>query len=154
MLWRRDVLPTPVFLGFSCGSGSKESTLQCGRPGFDPWVGEIPWRRAWQLTPVFLPGESHGQRSLAGYSPQGHKESDMTEQVSTSFYYAHSFWDQKSERGGWLVSPKINLGHKQLWVKSVSKTQIVNINIFRNNFSNLFSFVVTKEERNMLQVIV
>ena len=38
-------------------------------PGFDPWVGKIPWRRAWQPTPVFLPGESHGQRSLAGYSP-------------------------------------------------------------------------------------
>ena len=36
---------------------------------FDPWVVKIPWRRAWQPTPVFLPGESHGQRSLAGYSP-------------------------------------------------------------------------------------
>jgi len=35
----------------------------------DPWVGKIPWRRAWQPTPVFLPGESHGQRSLASYSP-------------------------------------------------------------------------------------
>ena len=41
--------------------------------------GKIPWRRAWQPTPVFLPGESHGQRSLAGYSPWGCKESDMTE---------------------------------------------------------------------------
>ena len=48
-------------------------------PGFDPWVGKIPWRRAWQPTPVFLPGESHGQRSLVGYSPWGHTESDMTE---------------------------------------------------------------------------
>ena len=37
--------------------------------GFDPWVGKIPWRRSWQATPVILPGESHGQRSLAGYSP-------------------------------------------------------------------------------------
>ena len=46
---------------------------------FDPWVGKIPWRRKWQLTPVFLPGESHGQRSLVGYSPGGHKELDMTE---------------------------------------------------------------------------
>ena len=36
--------------------------------GFDPWVGKIPWRRAWQLTPVFLPGESHGQSSLADYT--------------------------------------------------------------------------------------
>ena len=56
--------------------------LQCERPGFDPWVGKIPWRRKWQLTPVFLPGESHGQRSLAGYSPWGQKEWDMTEWLS------------------------------------------------------------------------
>ena len=43
------------------------------RPGFDPWVGKFLWRREWQSTPIFLPGESHGQRSLAGYSPRGHK---------------------------------------------------------------------------------
>ena len=49
----------------------KKMCQQCRRPGFDPWVGKIPWRRAWQLTPVFLPGESHGQRSLVGYSPWG-----------------------------------------------------------------------------------
>ena len=40
---------------------------------FDPWVGKIPWRRSWQPTPVFLPGEPFGQRSLVGYSPQGHR---------------------------------------------------------------------------------
>ena len=39
------------------------------RDRFNPWVGKIPWRRAWQPTPIFLPGESHGQRSLVGYSP-------------------------------------------------------------------------------------
>ena len=44
--------------------------------GFDPWVRKIPWGRAWHPTPVFLPGEPHEQRSLVGYSPQGHKESD------------------------------------------------------------------------------
>jgi len=49
------------------------------RHGFDPCGGKIPWRRAWQPTLVFLPGESHGQRSLAGHSPCGHKELDMTE---------------------------------------------------------------------------
>ena len=53
--------------------------FSCGRPGFDPWFGKIPWRRAWPPTPVFLPGESHGQRSLVGYSPRGHTESDTTE---------------------------------------------------------------------------
>ena len=53
--------------------------LRCERPRFDPWVGEIPWRREWLPTPVFLPGESHRQRSLMGYSPWGYKESDKTE---------------------------------------------------------------------------
>ena len=43
------------------------------RRGFDPWVRKIPWRRAWQPTPVFLPGKSHGQRSLTGHSPWGRK---------------------------------------------------------------------------------
>ena len=56
--------------------------LQCGRPGFDPWGGKIPWRRAWQPTLVFLLGESLGQRGLAGCSPSGRKESGMTEQLS------------------------------------------------------------------------
>ena len=47
------------------------------RHGFNLWVRKIPWRRKWQPTPVFLPGKSNGQRSLAGYSPWGCKESDM-----------------------------------------------------------------------------
>ena len=49
--------------------------------GFDPWVRKILWRRKWQPTPVLLPGESHGQRSLVGYCPCGHKEPDTTEQL-------------------------------------------------------------------------
>ena len=57
----------------------KESTCQCRRHRFDLWVGKIPWKRKWQPTPVFLPQESHGQRSLEDYSPWGHKELDMTE---------------------------------------------------------------------------
>ena len=47
--------------------------------GFDPWVGKIPWSREQKPIPVFLPVESHGQRSLVGYSPWGCKELDMTE---------------------------------------------------------------------------
>ena len=50
---------------------------------FDPRVEKIHWRRKWQPSPVFLPGEYHGQRSLAGYSPWGHKESDTTEATYT-----------------------------------------------------------------------
>ena len=60
----------------------KESACQCRKRRkceFNPWVGKIPLRRAWQPTPVFLLGESHGQRTLAGYSPWVHKESDTTE---------------------------------------------------------------------------
>ena len=53
---------------------------------FDPWVGKIPWRREWQPSPVLLPGESHGQKSLAGYSPWGHKELDMTERLHLHFH--------------------------------------------------------------------
>ena len=48
---------------------------------FDTWIGKIPWKRKWQPTPVFLSGKSHGQRSLAGYSPWGHKDSNTTEQL-------------------------------------------------------------------------
>ena len=51
----------------------EESTCRWRRCGFDPWVQKIPWRRKWQPNPVFSPGESHGQRSLAGCSPWGHK---------------------------------------------------------------------------------
>ena len=92
------VFSFPIYLEFSCvydylpricsfpgGASSKEPTC----PGrsyksfrFDSWVRKIPWRRAWQPTPVFLPGEAHGQRSLEGHSPSGHKESDMTEETS------------------------------------------------------------------------
>ena len=65
-------------LGISRWLSGKESACQCRRCAFDPWVGKIPWRRKCQPTPVFLPGKSHGQRSLVGYSPWGCKESDMT----------------------------------------------------------------------------
>ena len=69
------------------GTHGKEPTCQCRkhkRHVFDPWVWKIPWRRKWQPTPVLLPGESLGQRSLAGYSPWDHKESDTTERLSTA----------------------------------------------------------------------
>ena len=58
--------------------------LLCRRPGFSPWVGKIAWRREWQPTPVFLPGESHGQMSLVGYNPCGCKESNRTERLILS----------------------------------------------------------------------
>ena len=61
----------------------KNSPANTGaRSGFDPWVGKIPWRRKWQPTPVFLPGKSHGWRSLAGYNLWGHEELDTSEQLT------------------------------------------------------------------------
>ena len=85
----KEELPSPTFLsmltffqGFPTGTSGKEPTCQCRRHKrfeFDPWILKISWRRAWQLTPVFLPGDSHRQRSLVGYSPWCHKESDTIE---------------------------------------------------------------------------
>jgi len=68
-------------VGFPGGASGKEPACQCRRckkHGFDPWVGKIPWR-AWQPTPIFLPGESHGQRSLAGYIQALGQQLYMTE---------------------------------------------------------------------------
>ena len=61
----------------------EEPTCQCRRHEFSPWAGKIPWRRAWQPTPVFLPGKLHEEGSLAGYSPLGRNESDTTERLNT-----------------------------------------------------------------------
>ena len=82
-------LTSPWYAGHTwsqCGSITPNSTphlfYQCRRPkslGLDPCVRRIPWRRKWQPTPVFLPEKSCGQRSLAGYSPRGCKESDTIE---------------------------------------------------------------------------
>ena len=78
-----------LFLRLPRWHGCKESTCQCRRSkrcGFNPWTRKIPWRRARQHTPVFLPGESHGQRSLAGYSPWDRKRlkpNCMTEHTSS-----------------------------------------------------------------------
>ena len=79
---RRDRLPTPVFLGFPRGLVKNPPAMQ------DTWVLSLGWEdpleEGMQPTPVFLPGEPHGKMSLAGYSLRGHKESDMTEQLSTA----------------------------------------------------------------------
>ena len=63
---------------FHGGSDGKSICLQWGRPGLNPWVEKILWRRKWQPTPVFLPGKSNGRRSLVGYNPWDAKESDTT----------------------------------------------------------------------------
>ena len=76
-------------VGFPSGSHGR-ACLQCRRPGFNSWVGKIPWRRKWQPTPVFLPGKSHGPQSLVGYHPWGRKESDTTERLHFHFHTYNS----------------------------------------------------------------
>ena len=100
MHWRRKWQPTPVFLpgefqgrGSLVGcrlrgrikSGTTEVTQQQQKQQYSSIYDQnylLSWRRKWQSTPVFLPGEFHGQRSVAGYSPQGRKESDTTKRLT------------------------------------------------------------------------
>ena len=112
--------------GFSGGSVIKESTCQCKRRRFDPWIGKIPWRRKWQPTPVFLPGKSHGQKSLVGYSPWGHKESNTTERAHTHtcLDYSYCFWSLPAlhthppthKKINCLFLPQMLLKHTFCWV--------------------------------------
>ena len=71
--------------GFPCGSEVKASACNMGDLGQIPALGRFPWRRKWQPTPVFLPGDSHGPRNLVGYSPRGRKKSDTTERLHFHF---------------------------------------------------------------------
>ena len=80
LLYSRYLINGVAALLASRGPSHKEATYQCSSR-LNPWVGKIPWRRAWQPIPVFLPGESHGQRSLTGYSPCGCTELDRTEVI-------------------------------------------------------------------------
>ena len=74
-----------------------KNLLHCGKPRFDPWVGKIPWRREWLPTPVFLPGESHGQRSLASYTPWGRRV--RWDPVTNTFPFMFlAYWTMPSVR--------------------------------------------------------
>ena len=64
---------------------------------FDPWIGKIPWRREWLSTSVFLPGESHGQRSLVGYCPWGHKESDTAERLTDTHHVIYNIKENRKK---------------------------------------------------------
>ena len=79
---------------------------------FDPWVGKIRWRREWQPIPVFFPGESHGQRSLEGYSPWDFKELDKTELLRHTHTHTHTHTHREHgvvgrEEGKWAKSDKL-----------------------------------------------
>ena len=104
------------------GSDSEESAGKYKKPGFDLWVRKIPWRREWQSTPVFLPGEFHGRRSLAAYGPGGHKELDMTEGLTL-----------------WLLSPSSLKARCYIWqaVSHENKYRVYNIFVNRETFHNI-----------------
>ena len=87
--------------GFIRGSDGKESACNARDPDSIPGSGRFPWRREWQPTPVSLPGESHGRRSLAGYSPQGRKESDTTEHSKHTDWSVLIWWPMQKEYLRW-----------------------------------------------------
>ena len=109
-----------MYWGAYGGASVKDPTCKCRckSRGFHPWVGKIPWRRAWQPTPVFLPGEPHGQRSLVGYRPRGQTELDSTEvtELAHSHVDLGEQWKEvkpsKRSRGGSQVGerPRQDLG--------------------------------------------
>ena len=95
-----------VVLGFPGGSDGKKSACNVGEPGFDTWVGKIPWRRAWQPISVLLPGESHGHRSLEDCSPSVTKSRT---QLSTA--QQQQSWTE----GSLLPPPAPPKGHSHRW---------------------------------------
>ena len=99
----------------------KESACQCRRRkrrGFDPWVRKIPWSKGWQPTPVLLPGQSHGQRSLAGHCPWCRKQSDTTEVTENTrrgmhlgvlFFHLERAQTRKDRLNGLIVKQKVHI---------------------------------------------
>ena len=92
-IWK--VSDSPSYISFPDGSDGKESACSVGDLGSIPGVGKLFWRREWQPIPVVLPGGSHGQRSLVGYSPWDHKELDITEWLTST----HTHMQLKRTRG-------------------------------------------------------
>ena len=133
--------------------------LQCGAPGFNPWVGKIPWRRARQPTPVFLPGESHGQRSLVGYGPWVRKEPDTTERLThtcrilgASILFSIvviSIYIPANSQGA-VLSPSDTYGHRLLKITLYGSAMISYIWLMRDPQyrQSQHLFQVAQEERS------
>ena len=109
-------------MGFSGDASAKEPACQCRRHErhkFNPWVGKIPWKRAWQPIPVFLPGESHGQRSLVGYRLQRVGHDWATERIHTQ-KTSQGQWENSRLQATvspllWAMQPDLNLDTTQSW---------------------------------------
>ena len=115
--------------------------LQCGRPGFNPCVRKIPWRRKWQSTPVFLPGESHGRRSLVGYSSQGCKKSDTTERLHLIL-------------GGSKITANIDCSHEIKRHLFLGRKFMTNFDSILKNWDITFSTKVHLVKAMFLQVVM
>ena len=123
--------------GAAGGASGKEPTCQCRRHKrrwFDPWVRKIPWRRAWQPTPVFLPGESLGQRSLGAIVHMAAKSQTRLKQFNMHRTHAHSSAhpfctaaDAKGEQKGrgWMVPPPLPPPAPQLFRGLVLKSHLI-----------------------------
>ena len=142
------IIPCAVF-GLPRWRSGKDSACQCKRLkrlGFNLWVRKIPWRRKWQPTPVFLLGKSHGQRRLVSYSPWDHKESDITEQLSTVLHsislrppacpsapMSPKTWEWVHREQLIRILPNLFKGKRRYWGKSLGlgtgefKMQIIHI---------------------------
>ena len=93
-------------MGSPGGASGKEPACQCRRHKrhrFHPWVRKLPQRRKWQPTPVILPGKSHGQRRLTGYSPCGHKELDRRTEATNPNTHTHTHTRTHTHRGCFRV---------------------------------------------------
>ena len=97
-------LPLPRWLS------GKQSTFQCGRLGLHRWVRKIPWVRKWLPTPVFLPGKSQGQRTLAGYSLWGHRDWDTTQHAHTHKRRQSLRMCYVTQQGGLHRADRFNIG--------------------------------------------
>ena len=136
----------------------KEPAGQCRRPGFHPWVGKVPWRRKWQPTPVVSPEKSHGQRSLAGYSPWSHrvrhdwqhacmqqqrKESRKTEEKETSngglADLRQRFRPHKSPQRSWQIPSRRTPPPPTTCWKSLLREQHVDFGMTQIIIEHLFS---------------
>ena len=120
--------------------------MQCRRPGSDPWVGKIPWSRKRQPTPIFLPRESHGQRSLVDYHPWGHKEPDTTKQLSTHTSVRWSLEHYASRCGRCVSRPctpgaapglsvqdvALDIAYEGFWPQSSSLSLIKSVDLTTN----------------------
>ena len=127
------------YLGLLRWLSCKESSCRFRTCSLDPWVGKIPWRRKWQPSLVFLPGESRGQGSLAGYSPWGRKGLDTTEWLST-----HA-WPQVLVGEGGHTSLHLDLLHLSFFLHPPCWAQSWEVNrwavslLSRKSFSLKFS---------------